>query len=292
MSAPEGLLLVDKPQGITSHDVVDKVRRALGTRKVGHAGTLDPMATGLMLIGVGRATRLLRYLTGLDKTYEGTGRLGEETDTLDADGKTIRTAAVNVTTDRLGAILASLTGDQEQIPPAFSAIKVGGKKLYEAARKGEEVSVPPRRVFVRAFDLLSFVTPDFDFRVECSSGTYIRSLVADAGTALGCGAHLVRLVRTHVGPFALTEAAAIDAIGEPYPAARAVEHLPRRNLDAAGAAAAASGRSMDPAGLDGSYGVYGPDGGLIAVYRDEPDGEPMMSRPEMVLAPSQRPEVE
>jgi tRNA pseudouridine55 synthase len=292
VSAPEGLLLVDKPRGITSHDVVDKVRRALGTKKVGHAGTLDPMATGLMLIGVGRATRLLRYLTGLDKTYEGTGRLGEETDTLDADGKTIGTSAVNVTVEALEEVLASLTGDQQQIPPAFSAIKVGGKRLYEAARKGEEVSVPPRRVFVRTFDLMSFVAPDLDFRVECSSGTYIRSLVADAGVALGCGAHLVRLVRTHVGPFALAEATAIDAMGEPHPLSRAVEHLPRRNLDAAGAAAAAGGRSMDAAGLDGPYGVYGPDGSLIAVYRDEPDGEPMMSRPEMVLAPSQGPEVE
>ena len=281
MSAPEGLLLVDKPSGITSHDVVDRVRRALGTRKVGHAGTLDPMATGLMLIGVGRATRLMRYLTGLDKVYEGTARLGEETDTLDADGRTVGTSEVNVTLPDLQRVLASLTGEQEQIPPAFSAIKVDGRKLYESARRGEEVAPPPRAVFVAAFEVLSFESPDFDFRVECSSGTYVRSLVADAGSGLGCGAHLTRLVRTRVGPFELHEAVSMDAMVEPHPLARAVEHLPRRDLDDPSASAAASGRSLDPAGIDGPYGVYGADGALIAVYRD---GEGT-ARPEMVLAP-------
>lgn len=291
MRAPEGLLLVDKPQGITSHDVVDRVRRALGTRKVGHAGTLDPMATGLMLLGVGRATRLLRYVTGLDKTYEGTGRLGEETDTLDSDGQTTRRSDVNVTLERVEEVLASFTGDQEQVPPAFSAVKVGGRKLYESARRGERVEVSPRKVFVKAFDLLSFAAPDFEFRVECSSGTYVRSLVADAGTALGCGAHLTRLVRTHIGPFALAEASAIDAIGEPSPAARAVEHLPRRDVDAADEAAAANGRPLQPAGIEGPYALYGEDGGLIAVYRDVQEGQPM-SRPEMVLGPPQVPGVE
>ena len=288
MRAPEGLLLVDKPPGITSHDVVDRVRRVLGTRKVGHAGTLDPMATGLMLIGVGRATRLMRYLTGLDKIYEGTARLGEETDTLDADGRTVRTSEVNTALEDLRVVLASLTGEQEQVPPAFSAIKVGGRKLYEAARKGEEVEAPPREVLVKAFDLLSFASPDFEFRVECSSGTYIRSLVANAGTALGCGAHLSRLVRTRVGPFVLNEAVQIDAIGEPYPSARAVEHLPRHALDASEAAAAANGRPIDRAGIEGPYAVYGPDGNLIGVYVDR--GE--TARPEMVLAPSGEPSVE
>lgn len=280
MSAPEGLLLVDKPTGITSHDVVDRVRRVLGTRKVGHAGTLDPMATGLMLICVGRATRLMRYLTGLDKVYEGTARLGEETDTLDADGETVARSEVNVALEDLERALASLTGDQEQVPPAYSAVKVGGRKSYEAARRGEELAVPPRRVTVKAFDLLSFESPDFDFRVGCSSGTYVRSLVADAGKALGCGAHLTRLVRTQIGSFALDEAAQVDSIGEPYPLARTVEHLPHRDIDAAEASAASYGRTIEPAGIAGPYGVYDPDGSLIAVYRDEADA----ARPEMVLA--------
>lgn len=279
--APEGLLLIDKPAGMTSHDVVDRVRRSFATRKVGHAGTLDPMATGLLLLGLGRATRLLRYLSGLDKTYEGTGRLGEETDTLDAEGRGVRTAEVHVTRAALEAAMAALTGEIEQIPPAYSAVKVGGVTLHRAARRGEVVRTPPRNVRVDAFEATSFDGRDFDFRVACSSGTYVRSLVADTGRALGCGAHLTRLVRTRVGPFALPEAAPLERPGSPLPLEAAVAHLPVLRLDEVEAGAAANGRLLGPAGLAGPYAVLGPEGRLIAVYRDAGAG----AVPEMVLGP-------
>src|SRR3954471_18825752 len=149
---------------MTSHDAVNRVRRALGTRKVGHAGTLDPMATGLLVVGVGRATRLLRYLSGLDKDYEGTGRLGEETETLDAEGEVVRTAPVDASRADVERAMASLTGDLEQRPPAYSAVKVGGVTLHRAARAGEAVEAPPRPVHVAAFDLTSFDGRDFAFR--------------------------------------------------------------------------------------------------------------------------------
>src|SRR5438552_9881553 len=181
MSLPEGILLIDKPGGITSHDAVSAVRRALGTRKVGHAGTLDPMATGLLLVGVGRATRLLRFLGDLPKVYEGTGCLGIETNTLDAEGDVVRERPVEVSEADLRAGATAFIGSIEQVPPAFSAVKVGGRKLYQAARKGESVEVPARPVTVWAFDVRRFERPRFDFRVECSSGTYVRTLVADLG---------------------------------------------------------------------------------------------------------------
>jgi len=282
VAAPEGLLLVDKPGGMTSHDVVDRVRRALGTRKVGHTGTLDPLATGLLVVGVGRATRLLRYLSGLDKTYEGTGRLGEETDTLDAEGSVERTAAVTAARGDVERAMAALTGDLEQRPPAYSAVKVGGVTLHRAARRGDAVEAPPRRIRVDGFDLISFDGRDFGFRVRCSSGTYVRVLVADVGAALGCGAHLIALRRTRVGPFSLEEAAPLDALGAPMPLEQAVRHLPSVRLDHPDeAAAAANGRPLGPAGIEGPYAVLARDGRLVAVYRD--DGAKAV--PEMVLAP-------
>ncbi len=276
----EGLLLVHKPAGVTSHDAVDAVRRALGTRRVGHAGTLDPMATGLLLIGVGRATRLLRFLGDLEKEYEGAGRLGIETDTLDAEGEVVRTASVDVTEPRLREALASLTGEIEQRPPAYSAVKVGGRKLYEAARRGERLEAPPRLVRVEAFDLARFAPPDFDFRVVCSSGTYVRSLVAEVGAALGCGAHLTRLTRTRIGPFAAADGVPPDRPGEPLPVERAVEHLPRVELNQEEARAAGHGRPLGPAGIDGPHAVFAPDGRLIGVYRDEGP----RARPQVILA--------
>src|SRR6266511_2513344 len=277
----EGLLLVDKPKGITSHDVVDAVRRQMGTRKVGHAGTLDPMATGLLLVGVGRATRLLRCLSGLPKAYEGTGRLGEETDTLDAEGEVVRRAdRVAVSREELAAAMEELTGEVTQVPPAFSAVKVGGRALHRAARAGEPLEAPPRRVRIVAFDLLGFDGRDFDFRVECSSGTYVRTLVADVGRAVGAGAHLVRLVRTAVGPFALEEARPLDDLGPPLPIEAAVRHLSSIRLDSEDEArAAANGRPLGPAGIPGPYAILGPAGSLVAVYRD--DGAKAV--PEMVL---------
>ena len=282
-SPPEGLVLVDKPSGWTSHDVVDAVRRALDTRKVGHAGTLDPLATGLLVLGIGRATRLLRFLSELEKTYEGTGRLGVETDTLDAEGSTVHATSVVATRSDVEAAAAALVGGSMQTPPAYSAVKVGGRPLYRAARRGEEASAPPRRVFVRTFDVLAFDgSRDFEFRVTCSSGTYVRSLVADVGASLGCGAHLARLVRTRVGPFSIEDARPPDAPGPPLPIDRAVDHLPRVELSAEEAVAASHGRILAPAGHDGPYGVFAPDGRLVGVYRD--DGA--KARPMVILASS------
>jgi tRNA pseudouridine55 synthase len=281
--APEGLVLVDKPRGITSHDVVDRIRRALGTRRVGHAGTLDPMATGLLLVGVGRATRLLRYLSGLDKSYEGTARLGVETDTLDADGLVVsRTEDLSgATRGAVEAAAAALRGASLQTPPAYSAVKVGGVTAHRAARRGDAIALEARPVRVDAFDVTRFDLPDVDVRVSCSSGTYVRVLVADLGRALGVGAHLTRLVRTRVGPFALAEAAPLDDLGDPLPLEAAVAHLPVVRLDEEEARAAANGRPLGPAGVSGPHAVFGPDGRLVAVYRD--DGARAV--PEMVLAP-------
>lgn len=281
MGGPEGLLLIDKPTGVTSHDCVATVRGALGTRKVGHAGTLDPMATGLLLIGVGRATRLLRFLGDLPKTYEGTGRLGEETDTLDAEGEIVRRATVHVAREDVERACASLVGESMQRPPAFSAVKVGGRKLYEAARKGEALEAEPRRIRLDEFDVLSFDDTSFDFRVVCSGGTYVRVLVADVGSALGCGAHLERLRRTAIGPFRVEEGVPADAPGVPLPLERAVAHLPRLDLEPEEARVAANGSILGPAGIEGPYGVYGPEGRLIGIYRDEGS----KARPEMILAP-------
>ncbi|MEX0832973.1 MAG: tRNA pseudouridine(55) synthase TruB [Actinomycetota bacterium] len=269
MSAPEGVLAVDKPAGLTSHDAVDVIRRSLGTRKVGHAGTLDPMATGLLLVGVGRATRLLRYLSGLDKRYEGTARLGEETDTLDADGGLVRTAEVTATQADLDRVVATFVGESRQTPPAFSAVKVGGRPLYRSARRGESVETKARVVRVKTFEVNSFDGRDFDFTVTCSGGTYVRALVADVGGALGCGAHLIRLMRTAIGPFSLADAVALDALEDPMPAERAVAHLPRVELSEDEAAAARNGRALGPAGIDGPYGVYDPGGRLVGIYRDD-----------------------
>jgi tRNA pseudouridine55 synthase len=275
---PHGLLLVDKPSGMTSHDVVDAERRHLGTRKIGHAGTLDPMATGLLVLGVGRATRLLRYLGDLSKSYEGTGRLGDETDTLDAEGVVLRTRPIRSTRDDVERACRALLGDTMQAPPAYSAVKVGGRKLYEAARAGETLEASPRPIRVDVFAVTAFATPAFDFLVTCSGGTYVRVLVADVGTVLGCGAHLSRLRRTAIGPFSVTDARP-PGLGEPLPVEAAIRHLPRVDLSAEEAQAASHGRILGPMGMAGPYAVFGPDGRLVGVYRD--DGA--KARPEVVL---------
>jgi len=280
VSPLEGLLLVDKPKGVTSHDVVDAARRAFGIRKIGHAGTLDPMATGLLILGVGRATRLLRFLADLPKTYEGTGLLGVETDTLDAEGEVVRTAGLNVDRAALERATAARVGASMQPPPAYSAVKVGGRKLYEAARTGQPVEAAPRPVRVDAFDLLAFDPPRFDFRVTASGGTYVRVLVADVGTDVGTGAHLTRLVRTAIGPFHVRDAVAMGEAGEPLPIEAAVAHLPRIDLEAEEANAATHGRILGPAGIEGPYAVFGSERGLIGVYRD--DGA--KARPQVILA--------
>ncbi|GAA2989602.1 tRNA pseudouridine55 synthase [Microbacterium terrae] len=215
------VLLVDKPQGITSHDVVARARRALGTRKIGHAGTLDPMATGLLVLGVEGATRLLTYVVGLDKTYEATIRLGVATDTDDAEGETVATTdAAGVTRAAVDAGIAALTGRISQVPSTFSAIKVDGRRAYDLARAGEEVQLKAREVTVSRFDVLAERRPDdaavidLDVVVDCSSGTYIRSLARDLGAALGVGGHLTALRRTRIGSFDVAEATLVADIAD------------------------------------------------------------------------------
>lgn len=219
-SVTAGMLFVDKPQGLTSHDVVARARRALDTRKVGHAGTLDPMATGLLTLGVGPATRLLTYLVGLDKTYATTMRLGVATTTDDAEGEPLGTAdpaaLEAVTQERLERGIRSLTGEIEQVPSAVSAIKVDGRRAYDRVRAGEEVELAARRVTVSAFDVLDVRRHagaiDVDARIDCSSGTYIRALARDLGADLGVGGHLTALRRTRVGPFGVSAAVEVDTI--------------------------------------------------------------------------------
>jgi tRNA pseudouridine55 synthase len=281
--APNGLLLIDKPAGITSHDAVDRVRRAIGIRKVGHAGTLDPIATGLLLIGVGRATRLLRFLGDLPKMYEGTGLLGVETTTLDADGDVVARSDVDgVTEERLRAAMSRFVGEIEQTPPAYSAVKVGGRKLYEAARRGDPLVAPPRHVTVHRFDLQRFDPPAFDVVVECSAGTYVRSLVADLGRDLGPGAHLTALRRTAIGPFRVANARPPGDPGPPLPLEEAVKHLPSIVLHPEEARVAVHGCCLGPTGIGGSYRALAPDGRLIGIYRD--DGAKAV--PEVILAPA------
>lgn len=264
---PDGLLLIDKPPGITSHDAVDVLRRVLGVRKVGHAGTLDPMATGLLVVGVGRATRLLRFLSDLRKEYEGTGELGAETDTMDATGTVQRTSPVDVSDEDLRAAMHTLVGEVWQRPPAYSAVKVGGRRLHQLAREGRPVEGSPRRVLVEVFDLISRRGTAFDFRVVCSAGTYVRALVAEVGRTVGSGAHLSRLVRTRIGPFTLADARSPNQPGAPLPIERAVAHLPRMELDEEEAAAARHGRPLGPLGSEEAHAAFDPSGRLVGIYR-------------------------
>ncbi len=244
---PTGLLLVDKPQGLTSHDVVARARRALNTRKVGHAGTLDPMATGLLTLGVGPATRLLTYLVGLDKTYETTMRLGAATTTDDAEGEVVSTAEpalVSAVTDaQLAEGIRALTGDIDQRPSSVSAIKVDGQRAYDRVRAGEQVELASRRVTISAFEVLAVrrgpLAIEVDARIDCSSGTYIRALARDLGAALGVGGHLTALRRTRVGPFEVANAVSLEALAEggvsllDSPAAVAARLFPVLEVDAA-----------------------------------------------------------
>ncbi|MET0297181.1 MAG: tRNA pseudouridine(55) synthase TruB [Microbacterium sp.] len=215
-----GILLVDKAGGMTSHDVVSRARKALGTRKIGHAGTLDPMATGLLVLGVEAATRLLTFIVGLDKTYEATIRLGVTTDSDDADGEVVTTTdAGDVTDAAITAAIEPLTGRISQVPSTVSAIKIDGRRAYDLARAGEEVVLKAREVTVSRFDVRGIrrasdgsATIDLDVVVDCSSGTYIRALARDLGAALGVGGHLTALRRTRIGPFAVDDAVAGDAM--------------------------------------------------------------------------------
>jgi len=296
MAAP-GILLVDKPGGMTSHDVVARARRALGTRKIGHAGTLDPMATGLLVLGVEGATRLLTFIVGLDKTYEATVRLGVSTDTDDADGaETSRADASSLDSAAILDAIAPLTGRISQVPSTYSAIKVDGRRAYDLARAGEQVELKARDVTVSRFDVVAERRPspgstggwiDLDVVVDCSSGTYIRSLARDLGAALGVGGHLTALRRTRIGAFDVADAAAADELaGAPLltPAAVATTVLGRLDVTADEARDLRHGKRLTGAAdrlpADPTAAID-PDGHLVGVVeRRGADVKSLMNMPE------------
>jgi tRNA pseudouridine55 synthase len=211
----EGVLLVDKPSDHTSHDVIARLRGKLRMRKIGHAGTLDPMATGLLIVLLGKATRVSQYLISLDKEYEGAIELGKTTDSQDADGEVTESRPVPpLSEEQVRAAMAGFLGDQYQTPPMYSAIKIGGVPLYKRARRGEEVEREPRFIRVMAWDLLSLELPRLTFRLRCTKGTYVRTLAHDLGTKLGCGAHLCALRRTATDRFNVSQALTLGQIEE------------------------------------------------------------------------------
>lgn len=211
-----GALIVDKEKGMTSHDTVSVVRRLLKMRRIGHTGTLDPMATGVLVLLLGPATRLTRFLKGLDKSYRAVIRLGETTATYDTESEVLERRPVDVTREDIEKALPPFRGDIMQTPPMYSAIRVQGKRLYDLARKGESVEVEPRPVTIHRLEIVRWVPPDLTVNVRCSSGTYIRSLAHDVGQALACGGHLYRLTRTANGPFTLDESHTVDALYRLY----------------------------------------------------------------------------
>lgn len=277
--APEpGLVVVDKPGGMSSHDVVGRLRRYFGTRKVGHAGTLDPMATGVLVVGIERATKMLGLLALETKSYEATIRLGQTTTTDDAEGETTSTAdASDVTDEAMDAAITALTGEIDQVPSAVSAIKVDGRRAYDRVRAGEEVELEPRRVTVSRFDVLERVRTgaviDLVVVVDCSTGTYIRALARDLGTALGVGGHLTALRRTHVGPFGLDVARTLEQL-EADPTlsldldAAALTAFPRRDIDADEAEGLRHGRWLEARGDTGVVAAVGPDGRVAALVSE------------------------
>jgi tRNA pseudouridine55 synthase len=295
-----GLVVVDKPMGWTSHDVVARVRKLYGQRRVGHAGTLDPDATGVLLVGLGRVTRLLRFLQETDKEYRGDVVFGVATSTLDAAGEVLDRRPLPVTREQVERVAQQFVGEIDQVPPMVSAIKVGGKRLHELARAGEEVDRAPRRVHIGRVDVEEFVPgayPVATIHVVCGSGTYIRSLAADLGTALGGLAHLGSLRRLRVGAFTEHDARDLETIAaapdgallSPREAMRALEPFV---VDADQARAVGHGMTFpvtvaDTAGLGpGPFAVVGPDGELLAVY--ERRGAAL--RPAVVVAIQERPE--
>jgi tRNA pseudouridine55 synthase len=289
VSGPDGVAVVDKPAGWTSHDVVARARGLLGTRRVGHSGTLDPDATGVLVLGVGRATRLLTFLSGLPKRYVGEVVLGTATATLDASGEVTGTWDMSgVTLDALRRAAAGLTGDIDQVPPMVSAKKVDGRRLHELARSGVVVERAPVRVRVDAFTVGEAVAPGvFPVEVACSAGTYVRSLAADLGTALGGGAHLRALRRLAVGPYTIAEAVAMADLAPErlLPPVEALRDRPRLVVDAPTAALVAHGRVLAAAALGaegaGPWAVVDEAGTLLAVYEPHREGT---VKPAVVLA--------
>ncbi|MET9069833.1 tRNA pseudouridine(55) synthase TruB [Streptosporangium sandarakinum] len=275
---PSGLIVVDKPAGWTSHDVVGKLRGIAGTRRVGHAGTLDPMATGVLVVGVEKATRLLGHLALTEKGYDATIRLGVSTNTDDAEGEVTATAsAAHVSDEGIAKGVAALTGRITQVPPQVSAIKVNGERAYKRVRAGEEVELRGRPVTVSAFEVTAVRREgdvvDVDASVTCSSGTYIRALARDLGAALGTGGHLTFLRRTRVGPYDLAAARTIEQLAADcaiMPMAEAVAAaFPRRDVTAEEAAVVGHGGRLPALGAgEGPIGVFGPDGTLLALVEE------------------------
>jgi tRNA pseudouridine55 synthase len=292
---------VDKPQGWTSHDVVGRMRRIAGTRKVGHAGTLDPMATGVLVVGINKATRLLTYIVGTSKTYTATIRLGESTVTDDAEGDIVSSAsAADLTDDAIRSGVAALTGEIQQVPSSVSAIKVNGERAYARVRSGEDVKLAARPVTIHRFEVHGIKREpggnvvDVDVTVECSSGTYIRALARDLGNSLGVGGHLTALRRTHVGPYSLDQARTLEQLAEELEvlemsqAARAL--MPNRELSAEETteisfgrriAAGAPAGSADAATAERPAAAFAPDGSLVALLADTGS----FAKPVLVFAP-------
>jgi tRNA pseudouridine55 synthase len=290
-AAPSGLVVVDKPPGLTSHDVVGRIRRLAGTRRVGHAGTLDPMATGVLVVGVEKATRLLGHLTLTDKQYSATIRLGQVTSTDDAEGEIIAaTPAGDIPDGKLRAAVAALRGEIRQVPPAVSAIKVGGQRAYKLTRDGAPPKLEARTVTVHELSVLGLRRGDdlldLDVSVTCSSGTYIRALARDLGAALGVGGHLTALRRTRVGPYREQDARTLDQLASDLTvlplAEAAAAAFPRLDVTADQADRLAHGGRLSAGDLaPGPVAAFGPDGALIALVT----GEAGQARPLAVFLP-------
>ena len=283
----DGLAVVDKPAGWTSHDVVARCRKIFGQKRVGHSGTLDPDATGVLLVGLGRVTRLLRFLTELPKSYEGEVVLGVATSTLDASGDVVQVWDMSsVTLEQLRGAAVALTGPILQVPPMVSAVKVGGRRLHELARQGVEVERAPRPVTVHRLDVgaasaIEVGSPVHPISVDCSSGTYIRTLAADLGHAVGGGAHLRNLRRTAIGSFLVADAVPLEALtaSDVVDPAEALRDYPSTIVDDDGVTAVGFGRALPVVpDLDGPYRVLDATGRLVAVYEG--------ARPAVVLAPA------
>ncbi|MFD4294952.1 tRNA pseudouridine(55) synthase TruB [Rhodococcus sp. NPDC058505] len=273
-----GLLIVDKDAGMTSHDVVAKCRKILHTRKVGHAGTLDPMATGVLVLGVERATKLLGLLSLTTKAYSATIRLGQSTSTDDAEGEVLADADASAVGDeQVAAVIATLTGNIEQVPTRVSAIKVDGQRAHKLVREGAEFELEARPVTVDRFDVTAIRRPgtfvDVDVEVECSSGTYVRALARDLGAALGVGGHLTALRRTRVGPFTLEHARTLDRLADDPAVSLDIDSacqtaFAHRPITAAEAESISQGRWLEPIGIPGTYAAIDPGGHTIALLQE------------------------
>ena len=274
-----GLVIVDKSAGMTSHDVVGRCRRIFGTRKVGHAGTLDPMATGVLVVGIERATKILGLLTATDKSYAATIRLGQTTSTEDAEGEITHTvSAAAVSEAQIATAVTALRGEIDQVPSAVSAIKVDGQRAYKLVREGHAVELAPRRVRIGRFDVVEVRRHgdllDVDVEVDCSSGTYIRALARDVGAALAVGGHLTALRRTRVGSYGLDEARTLDDLAEQPRLSYSLDEacqlaFPRRDLSGDEAEDTRHGRALKPAGIEGVYAATAPDGQVTALLQDD-----------------------